>query len=76
MKRHPSPTVPKTLKPVGPLLNQSAVLFLILCIWAGPDRAVFLIALVALVVGWFAFCRRWPLVAWGVLGFIRGLAGR
>lgn len=54
----------------------SAVTFLVLCIWLGPDRACFLLTVVAIVAGWFWACRRWPIVAYITWGFIRGLCGR
>jgi hypothetical protein len=37
---------------------------------------VFLIAVAAVVSGWFLACRRWPLVAIFTTGFIRGLLRR
>jgi hypothetical protein len=58
------------------LLGVSATTFLLLGIWLGPDRAVFLIAVAAVVSGWFLACRRWPLVAIFTTGFIRGLLRR
>jgi hypothetical protein len=33
-------------------------------------------ALYLLLRAWLWLCRRYPLVAWGVLGFCRGLFGR
>jgi hypothetical protein len=53
----------------------SATTFIALCLWMGPDRAVFLLTVVAIGVAWFWLCRRFPLVVWFTAGFIRGLIG-
>jgi hypothetical protein len=37
----------------------SATTFIMLCIWLGPDRAVFLITVTAILTVWFLACRRW-----------------
>jgi hypothetical protein len=57
-------------------LGVSATTFLTLCIWLGPDRAVFLVTIAAIGSGWFWLCRKWPILGWATLGFIRGLLGR
>ena len=46
-------------------LGVSATTFLTLCVWLGPNRACFVIALAAIVAAWVALCRRFPFV--GVL---------
>ena len=39
--------------------------------------ALFLILVVALLVGWVALCRRYPRAEWTLTdGFLRGLLGR
>ena len=61
----------------------SATTFLMLGIWLGPDRAVFLIVVAAIVALWVQVCRRFPVVARltyvffnsFVLGLISGLIG-
>ncbi len=58
------------------LLGVTAVTFLTLCVWLGPDRAVFLLAVVAIGSLWLLGCRRWPLVAIFTIGVIRGLLRR
>ena len=57
-------------------LGLSAVVFLQLCIWLGPDRAVFLVAVVAILTAWFLACRRWPWFAWFTINFLNGLFRR
>jgi hypothetical protein len=57
-------------------LELSATTFLTLCVAWGPNRACFVIVLVGGLWGWFAVCRRYPVVAYATLGFIRGLTGR
>jgi hypothetical protein len=54
------------------LLGISAVTFLLLCLWLGPDRAVFLLTVVAIVVGWYLLCRRFPIVGHFTAVFIGG----
>jgi hypothetical protein len=54
----------------------SATTFLMLGIWLGPDRAVFLIVVVAIVSLWFLACRRWPWFAWFTINFLNGLFRR
>jgi hypothetical protein len=58
------------------LLGASATTFLTLCVWLGPDRACFFIAIAAILTVWFWLCRRSPAVGWLTVGFIRGLTGR
>jgi hypothetical protein len=61
------------------LLGVSATTFLLLCLWLGPDRAVFLLAVVAIVAMWIAICRKWPIVGYFTVvflgGFVSGLIG-
>jgi hypothetical protein len=54
----------------------SATTFLLLCVAWGPDRAVFVLMLVAIAAGWFWLTRSFPRTAWILSGFIRGLFGR
>lgn len=49
-------------------IGVTATTFLTLCMWLGPNRALFGLW------AWFAMCRRYPAVAW--MGFLRGLFGR
>jgi hypothetical protein len=57
-------------------LGLSATTFLMLGIWLGPDHAVFLLTVVAILTAWFLACRRWPWFGWFSINFIRGLFGR
>jgi hypothetical protein len=57
-------------------IGVTATTFLALSIWIGPDRAVFLFAVVAIVAIWIASCHRWPLVAVFTIGVVRGLLRR
>jgi hypothetical protein len=69
-------TSPSRSPHAAALLGQSACLFLLLCVWLGPNLTLSLLILIA--IGWslFAACRRWPLVGVFLLGFLRGLIGR
>jgi hypothetical protein len=57
----------------------SAVVFLMLCIWLGPQAACWLVAIAAIVAMWVALCRRFPVVGYLTyrffLGFFGGLFG-
>jgi hypothetical protein len=61
------------------LIGVSATTFLLLCLWLGPDRAVFPLAGVAIVAGWCLLCRRFPIVGYFTAvflgGFVSGLFG-
>jgi hypothetical protein len=54
----------------------SATTFLLLGVWLGPDRAVFLLTVIAILTLWFLACRRWPIVAIFTAGVVRGLLRR
>ena len=69
----PTAAYPPRIRSSKRLLAISATTFLLLGIWLGPDRAVFMIAVAAIVAGWVALCRRFPLVAIFTLGLFRGL---
>jgi hypothetical protein len=56
-------------------LGLSATTFLMLCIWLGPDRAVFLITVAAIVALWVAVCRRWPIIGYFSIIFLDGFLG-
>ena len=58
------------------LLGLSATIYLLLGVWLGPNRALFVVLLAAIGFGWFRLCARYPKVAWITLSFVRGLAGR
>lgn len=58
------------------LINQSAVTFLILCIWAGPRRTIFWLSVIAIALVWRRLAQRWPILNVMLVGFIRGLLGR
>ena len=53
----------------------SALLFLTLCVAWGPDRACFVIVIVAIAATWFALCKRWPLVGYFSVVFFGGFLG-
>ena len=57
-------------------IGVTATTFLALCVWIGPDRACFLIAIAAILTIWFWLCCRFPTAALIATGFIRGLTGR
>ena len=40
------------------------------------DRAVFPITVAAVLAVWIWLCRRYRVVAWFIVGFLRGLFGR
>jgi hypothetical protein len=50
-----------------------AVTFLALCVWMGPDRACFFVAVAAIIAAWVALCRRFPFVGVLTLLFFDGL---
>jgi hypothetical protein len=54
----------------------SASTYLLLVAAWGPHRAFYVVMLVAILVGWFWLIRRFPLLGWALLGFLRGLLGR
>jgi hypothetical protein len=54
----------------------SAVLYLLLGLWLGPDKALHLALLIALVFAWYQVSRGIPLVAIGLMGYVRGAIGR
>ena len=58
------------------LIGQSAVTYLVLGIPFGIHLAFSLVALTAVVVGWWKLCVRFPLVGIATLGFFEGLLGR
>ena len=66
---------PKRIRRSKDLLVVTAVTFLTLCVWIDPNRTLFFLALIAIGWTWFWLCRRFPLVAWGLMGFIGGLTG-
>jgi hypothetical protein len=74
---------PKRIRKSKKLLAISAVTFLTLSVWMGPEAACWLIGSAAIVAVWTALCRRFPTVGWFtyvffnsfVLGLIGGLFG-
>ena len=56
-------------------LGLSATTFLMLCMWLGPDRAVFLLTAVAIAAAWVALCKRFPTVGFLTGAFFNGLLG-
>jgi hypothetical protein len=56
-------------------IGLTATNFLMLCLWIGPNRACFFIAIAAALALWFWLCRRFPLFAIFSMGFIGGLTG-
>lgn len=57
------------------LLGISAVTFLALCVWMGPDAAVWFIFIAAIVAVWVALGRRFPTFGWLTAIFIDGFFG-
>ena len=58
------------------LLGVSATTYLTLGIKFGPHVAFLLVVAAALVAGFVWLVRHHPIVAYGVISFIRGLVGR
>ncbi|MFZ0603089.1 MAG: hypothetical protein WAN05_17330 [Roseiarcus sp.] len=56
-------------------LSAEAVVFLQLCIWVGPDRAVFGLTVVAIAAAWVALCKRFPTVGFLTSAFFNGFLG-
>jgi hypothetical protein len=56
-------------------LGLTAVTFLMLSIWIGPDRACFFILIAAALTVWFWLIRRFPHLGIAAMGFISGLIG-
>ena len=57
------------------LLAVSATTFLLLGIWLGPDRAVFLIMIAAIVAAWIWLAARFPTVGDLTYVFFYGFVG-
>jgi hypothetical protein len=55
-------------------IGMTATTLLTLCMWLGPNRALFVVLVAGGLWARFATCRRYPAVAW--MGFLRGLFGR
>jgi hypothetical protein len=58
------------------LIGQSAVTYLVLATAFGIHLALSLVALAAVIWGWWKLCARFPLVGLATLGFVEGLLGR
>ncbi len=54
----------------------SALLYLLLGLWLGPGRALHFVLIITLVFAWYQVSRGIPLVAIGLMGFVRGALGR
>jgi hypothetical protein len=64
---------PPTLRNTWPLF---AFLIAAAALWFVFGKAVLVIAaIVFLLIGWVWFCRRWPMTALVIIGFLRGLLG-
>lgn len=69
----PTAATPRRVRSSKELLSVSAVTFLALCVWMGPDRACFFVAVAAIIAAWVALCRRFPFVGVLTLLFFDGL---
>lgn len=75
--------VPKRIRRSKELLGVSAVTFLALAIWMGPNAACWVIAIAAVIAGWVWLAGRFPVVGWltyvffnsFMVGLIGGLFG-
>jgi hypothetical protein len=54
----------------------SALLYLLLGLWLGPSRALHVVLVMTLVFAWYQVSRGIPIVAIGLMGFVRGALGR
>jgi hypothetical protein len=54
----------------------SALLYLMLGLWLGPSRAMHVVLITTLIFAWYQVSRGVPLVAIGLMGFVRGALGR
>jgi hypothetical protein len=66
---------PKRIRRSKELLGVSAVTFLALCIWVGPNAACWFIAIAAIIAVWVALCRRFPTFGWLTFVFFDGFFG-
>lgn len=69
-------TRPSRSPRIRALINQSLCLYLLLCVWLGPAHALSLLILVTIVVIWRCLARRFPILNYALLGFLRGLMRR
>jgi hypothetical protein len=54
----------------------SALLYLLLGVWLGPNGALHVFLLITLVLSWFRVSRGLPVVGLALFGFLRGRLGR
>jgi hypothetical protein len=54
----------------------SALLYLLLGVWLGPNGALHVFLLITLVLAWFQVSRGLPVVGLALFGFLRGRLGR
>jgi hypothetical protein len=54
----------------------SALLYLLLGIWLGPNKGLHVALLITLTFAWFQVSRGIPLVGLALFGFFRGLLSR
>ena len=57
------------------LLGVTATTYLVLCVAFGTHLAFSLVVFVAVIMGWWKLCVRFPLLGIATLGFFEGLLG-
>ena len=57
------------------LIGTTCTTYLVLVAWLGIHAAFYWVVLIAVIVGWWKLCARFPLVRIATLGFFEGLFG-
>jgi hypothetical protein len=76
LRRQPIKTQPCACVYCSDRTTASALLYLLLGVWLGPNKALHVALTITLVFAWFQVSRGIPLVGLALFGFFRGLLSR